>query len=104
MKQFNKCLTSEAGGVMVDNMTKARNESRRKGVTVFLSMDDYDRLAAICKSRGQSRADFLRAAMQVADKVPSLKTRPLVGACLEKHKTRLRRVQAAQRRLERKGE
>ena len=81
-----------------------QSKTQRKAVTVFLSLKDYDQLTAICKERGQSRADFLRAAMQVAEKVPNLNTRPLAGICLEKHKARLRRERAAERRREKKGE
>ena len=86
------------------DMTKDESKSQRKAVTVFLSLKDFDRLTAICKGRRQSRADFLRGAMEVADKVPNINTRPLAGACLEKHKARLKRERAARRRRERKGE
>ena len=78
-------------------MPKKRKPSR-KPVLVMLAPEDYDRLAELCRERGQNRADFLRAAIGAADKIPVINTRPLSGACLERHKARLRRERAAQRR------
>ena len=92
-------------------MEKSKRRSAR-AVLVYLSDEDADRLAAVCKERGQSRADFLRAAIRVADKVPADKTPRLFGACLERHRARVRREKrraartagrAAERRTERKG-
>lgn len=70
-------------------MKKAKEKKRP--VTVFLNDEHFDRLTEICKSRRQSRADFLRGAIKVDKKVPVLRTRPLAGACLERHLKRLQR-------------
>lgn len=72
-------------------------------VTVFLSREDYDRLAAICKERGQSRADYLRSAIKVPDAIPVLQTRPLTGACLDKHLARVAREKRGRKSSKRKG-
>ena len=71
----------------------------KRVVTVYLSEQDFARLDSICKAREQSKADFLRGAMQVHRKIPVLNTpRPLVGACLDNHKARLRREKRAARK------
>lgn len=70
------------------------NAERKRPVTVFLDRSDFEKLREICERRGQSRADFLRAAISVAKSVPATKTRPLSGACLERHLARLRREKA----------
>ena len=85
------------GDMLPATMPKKRKPSR-KPVLVMLDPEDYDRLAELCRKRGQNRADFLRAAIQVADKVPVINTRPLSGACLERHKAKVRREKAAKRR------
>lgn len=65
---------------------------RKKSVTVFLDAEEFDLLARLCEERGQTRADFLRAAMHAADRIPATRTEwPLAGAVLEKHKAKVRR-------------
>ena len=78
--------------------TPSHKDPDKKPVTVFLRTQEYEALAAICAERGQTRADFLRAAIQVADKVPIIHTRPLSGACLELHKAKVRREKRAKGR------
>lgn len=79
------------------------DNTKRFPVTVMLSEEDFSRLTQICKVRGQSRADFLRGAIGVHEQVPVIKTRPLSGACLERHLARLERekVQEARNRRRR---
>lgn len=71
-------------------------------VSMLLSAEDHARLSAICEARGQSKADFLRAALEVHESVPNINTRPLSGACLEKHRAKQRRDKARERRARRK--
>ena len=78
-------------------MTPTRRGKRV--VTVYLSEPDFARLDAICKTRDQSKADFLRGALKVHPKIPVIHTpRPLVGVCLVNHQARLRREKRAARR------
>lgn len=79
-------------------MVKSHRNPNKRPVTVFLDKKAFDKLTRLCADRGISRADFLRGAVEVADRVPSMKTRPLTGICLERHKKRLRREKAAARR------
>lgn len=67
-------------------------------VMVKLSREDFDKLTEICKERGQSRADFLRGAIEVHKKIPVIKTRPLSGACLDRHLARVEREKREKRR------
>lgn len=61
-------------------------------LTVSLRQSERDRLTEICAERGQTKSDFVRAAIGVAASVPATKTpRPLVGACLENHRAKVRR-------------
>ena len=70
-------------------------------LSVSLRRSELDRLTEICAARGQTKTDFVRAAIGVAAKVPNTKTpRPLTGACLELHKAKVRRDA---RRAKRKG-
>ena len=80
-----------------------RPADKKRSITVFLSEIDFERLDTICKDRSQSRADFLRAAMQIHEQVPMLNTRPLVGACLAKHLKKVEREKKAGRRSPEKG-
>lgn len=75
---------------------------KKHPVTVMLASEDYETLAVICSKRGQSRADFLRGAITVPEAIPVLKTRPLVGACLQKHQDRLKREQSERRARKRR--
>ena len=74
----------------------SHKDPKKRPVSVFLRVEEFEALAALCEARGQTRADFLRAAIQVADRIPIIHTRPLSGACLELHKAKVRRDQRAQ--------
>ncbi len=63
----------------------------KKGFCILLSWEDHARLDALCRARRQSKADFLRSAMTVAEAVPLLRTKPLSGAALDRHLAKLRR-------------
>lgn len=69
----------------------------KKGVLIVLSQADYERLTEICMARHQSRADFLRGAMDVHEAIPLVNTRKLQGACLQKHLARLEREKQEKR-------
>lgn len=74
----------------------ARNA--RFPVMVYLTREDFETLSAVCEERGQSRADFLRSALKVHERIPAEKTRPLTGACLERHLARLEREKREKRK------
>jgi hypothetical protein len=57
----------------------------KRPVMVHLDPEDFDRLTELCERNGVTRADFLRSAIEVADTIPLLQTRPLTGVCLERH-------------------
>ena len=69
-------------------------------ISMLLRREEFDRLAGLCKERGQSRTDYLRASLLVPEAVPNINTAPLRGACLDKH---LARLQREKRRAGRKG-
>jgi len=77
--------------------TKKSNASRAKkfAVLVHLKREEYDRLEEICKERGISRADFLRGAIQSAEKIETPKTRPVTGIAKKRQQARLRREKRA---------
>lgn len=84
-------------------MKKRARREKRYPVMVFLSAKDFNLLAKVCRERGYSRADFLRNALKVWQKVPSVKTRPLTGIALERHEARLKREQRERKRARGKG-
>jgi hypothetical protein len=73
----------------------SHKDPEKRAVTVYLRVEEFEALAALCEARGQTRSDFLRAAIEVADRVPIINTRPLSGACLELHKAKVRREKRA---------
>lgn len=77
---------------------KKMPDPERRSVRIELSGEDFRKLDAICRERGQSKSDFLRGAMQVADQVPNINTRPLVGACLKLHQQKVAREKREQRK------
>ena len=77
--------------------TPIHKDKKKRPVTVFLSLEDYDKLAQVCTANGISRADFLRSALAVHPRIPMINTRPLSGACLQRHKARLAREMRAAR-------
>ena len=82
---------------------RTKSAPSRTGICILLKPEEHQRLTTICKDRGQSKADFLRAAIEVHELVPVVKTRPLVGACLDKHLARLEREKRDRRRKRKKG-
>ncbi len=70
----------------------------RYPVMVYLSREDFEKLSRVCEERGQTRADFLRSALDVPEKIPAKKTRPLSGACLDRHLARLEREKREKRK------
>ena len=70
----------------------------RVGLSMVLRRTEFDRLTSICKRRGQSMTDFLRGAIKAHRQVPNINTRPLSGACLQKHLDRLEREKRTRRR------
>lgn len=74
----------------------------RRTVTISLTISDHERLDALCKARAQSKADFLRGAMAVAERVPIIKTKPLSGSALDRHKAKVARERREARRQQRK--
>lgn len=69
----------------------------RVGISMVLSREDFVRLETICREREQSRTDFLRAALSVAELVPNENYRPLTGICLERHEAKKRRESKGKR-------
>ncbi len=78
--------------------TPIHKDKNKRPVTVFLSLEDYDKLARVCADNGVSRADFLRSALAVHQRIPMINTRPLSGACLQLHEARLAREMRAARK------
>ncbi len=66
-------------------------------VTVHLDERDFRRLNELCDERGQSKTDYIRAAIRVPEHVPIMSTRPNVknkrlrGAPMRSHQAKLRR-------------
>ena len=82
---------------------ETESRPKRHVVLVMLSTADFDWSNSIRRGRRQKRADFLRGALQVADREPNINTRPLVGACLGKHRARLGREKRAGARTKKGG-
>jgi hypothetical protein len=72
----------------------AKKTTRKILVSMLLNAEDHARLTELCQSRKQSKADFLRGAMLAHEVIPVIKTKPLSGACLDKHQARLKRERA----------
>ena len=77
---------------------KSASPMEKKVVTVFLGQADYDRLTEICESRHQTRADFLRDAIDAHESIPQKHKVKLRGICLERHLDRLKAEKRAARR------
>ena len=62
----------------------------KKPVMVYLSQGDYDRLTEICKARHQTRADFIRDAIDAHESIPQEHKVKLRGICLQRHVDRVK--------------
>lgn len=92
MMMFINILTADERGNKLPDMSNPTHKNpRKRPVTIFLDLADFEKLTATCLERGISRADFLRCALAAAEKIPTRKTRPLSGACKAKHEARIRR-------------
>lgn len=81
-------------------MTKKKQPQTetKKAVLVYLSQADYERLTEICESRHQTRADFIRDAIDAHEVIPQEHKVKLRGICLERHLDRLKVEKRAPRR------